>query len=119
MNKLICATLILLCGCDKFQGAVLDAKRLGKDAVQTLSVSQAQHDAEALCAARINSDQPRPNTSGYPVNYPTVNPPQFKTQVLGYDKYEVQTLLSVPNAAAPYIATCIVDHGKITNLVSD
>lgn len=111
--------LVALTGCDKFEGAALDAKNLGHDVVTKMSVSQSQRDAETVCATRINSGQPRPNSSGHPVTYPTVNPPQFKTQVLGYEKYRVQTLLDVPNAAAPFIAECIVDHGKIASLVSD
>jgi len=119
MKKIMYATLVVLSGCDKFEGAAIHAKSLGKDVVQKISVSQTQRDAEALCAARINSGYPRPNTSGYPVTYPTVNPPQFKTEVLDYNMYHIQTLLNVPNAAAPFIAECIVDNGTITNLASD
>ena len=119
MKRVIFAAVVALTGCDKFEGAALDAKNFGRATINKLSVSQSQRDAETSCAARINSGQPRPNTSGFPVNYPTVKPPQFKTQVLGYEKYQVQTLLDVPNALVPFIAECIVDHGTITTLNSD
>ena len=119
MKYLLVATAALLTACDKFEGAALDAKKLGENIVEEITISQSQRDAEAACAARINSGQPRPNRAGHPVTYPTVNPPQFRTKVLGYNKYHVQTLLDVPNALVPFIAECIVESGKITGLLSD
>jgi len=119
MKALLFSIALVLVGCDKFEGAAIDANKIAQDTIKDISVSQSQRDAENVCAARINSGEPRPNSSGYPVTYPTVKPPQFKTTVLGYEKYRVQTLLDVPNALVPFIAECVVERGKIISLVSD